>query len=236
MIGYKATENMKCESLTYEVGKTYSINTMQMCVCGFHFCQDQKNVLKFYPMSKNFVLLEIEALGRIETIYDGLEPLKSVTDKLRVIRIVPPEEYTFEHYPIPIVKPIEYMKPIGNQNHSKICNGINGCYEYDSKGKLIYYKDVNGIESWRKYDPNGNNIYYENSNGIKIWRNYDSNGKEIHLKTTDRFEEWKEYDSNGNLIHHKDSDGFEKWNKYDSKGNLIHFKNSKGISWNITIE
>ena len=31
MKGYKAKYNMKCESLTYEVGKTYKISSMKMC-------------------------------------------------------------------------------------------------------------------------------------------------------------------------------------------------------------
>jgi len=43
MIAYKATYNLKCETITYEVGKTYTFNgKLIMCDQGFHFCKIQK--------------------------------------------------------------------------------------------------------------------------------------------------------------------------------------------------
>ena len=81
---------MKCRDLTYEVGKIYSINKLKICSHGFHFCREMKDVLNYYSHSEDFVLLEVEALG--EVINDGD---KSVTDKMKIIRVVPIEEYTF---------------------------------------------------------------------------------------------------------------------------------------------
>ena len=36
-IGYKATYNFKCETLTYEIGKIYEIDNINICNYGFHY-------------------------------------------------------------------------------------------------------------------------------------------------------------------------------------------------------
>ena len=74
-----------------------------------------KDVMKYYNHSEEGVLLEVEALGEV---IDDMD--KSVTDKMKIIRVVPVEEYTF-----PINK-----------------------YEYDSFGNKISQTDPNG-DVWK---------------------------------------------------------------------------------------
>jgi len=39
MKAYKATKNLKCQTITYEVGKTYTFKCeLKMCEQGFHYC------------------------------------------------------------------------------------------------------------------------------------------------------------------------------------------------------
>lgn len=96
MKGWKGTYGMECRGFRFEVGKTYEIRgKLEMCRNGFHFCQDQQNVLSFYtPRYKSdiyeFMLLEVEAIGEVLT-----EGNKSVTDKIRIVRVVPFKEWDF---------------------------------------------------------------------------------------------------------------------------------------------
>ena len=175
--GYKASYKGKCLTLTYEVGKTYSIDKISICNYGFHFCKEMKDVVNYYLFNNNnFILFEVEALGQIITEND-----KSVTDKLKIIRIVPKDEYTF---PLPL-------------------------QEYDQNNNLIHYKNSNGFEYWKEYDQNNNLIHSKNSNGFEEWKEYDQNNNCIHFKNSKGFEKWQEYDQNNNLIHFKNSKGYE---------------------------
>ena len=203
MKGYKASYKGKCINLTYEVGNTYLIDKIKMCKYGFHFCEKMKDVLNYYEYNNNFVLFEVEALGQVITEVD-----KVVTDKLKIVRIVPKEEYTF---PLPL-------------------------REYDQNNNLIHSKDSNGVEEWQDFDQNNNLIHYKNSNGYEYWKEYDLNNNLIHSKDSNGVEEWKEFDQNNNLIHSKDSDGFEYWREFDQNNNLIHYKDSNGFEYRITID
>ena len=136
MKAYKASYNLKCESLTYEVGKTYEIDKIKICNHGFHFCKKMEDVIHYYSYNRDFILMEVEILG--DVIDKGN---KSVTNKLKVLRIIPPEEYTFS---IPII-------------------------EYDTNGNVIHYKDSGGYKEWNKYDSNNNLIHYKNFDGEE-WR------------------------------------------------------------------
>ena len=125
MKGYKATYNMKCLDLTYEVGKTYSIDKLEICSHGFHFCQEMKDVINYYQPTEDFVLLEVEVLGKIQT-----QDNKSATDKLKVIRVVLREEYTFD------VVQYEYDS-FGNEIKKTYPDGNVYQWEYDSFGNKI---------------------------------------------------------------------------------------------------
>ena len=202
MKAYKASYKGKCRELTYEVGKTFSIDKFELCKHGFHFCENMNDVIKYYPYNNDFVLFEVEALGQIIT-----EGNKSVTNKLKIIRIVPKEEYTFE---LPL-------------------------HEYDQNNNLIHYKDPNGNEEWKEFDQNNNLIHYKYSNGYEYWNEYDQNNNLIHCKDSYGIEYWKEYDQNNNCIHYKYSNGYEEWKEYDQNNNLIYYKDSYGLEYSITI-
>ena len=161
MIGYKATENMKCLTLTYEIGKIYQIDNMKMCNHGFHFCKKQEDVTNYYNYSDDFMLLEIEALGEIIT-----ENNKSVTNKIKVLRVIPKEEYS---------KELLDKFPID---------------KYDKNNNLIYYKDSNGYECWKEFDKNNNLIYSKSSSGYEFWKEFDKNNNLIHSKDSNG-KEWK---------------------------------------------
>ena len=214
MKAYKATKAMKCIDLTYELGKTYEIDKMEMCSIGFHFCMNMDGVLNYYNFSKDFVLLEVEILGDVIT-----KDVKSVTNKMKILRVIPEEEYTFLENGV-----IHFKDRYGKEVWS----------EYDENNNLIHYKDshvfkdIHGRESWYKYDENNNLIHYKDSNGKEEWYKYDENNNLIHCKNAYVLEEWYKYDENNNLIHYKDSNGKEEWYKYDENNNLIHYKNSYG--------
>lgn len=221
--GYKATYNMKCINLTYEVGKTYEIDDMEMCWHGFHFCQKMEDVLEYYHFSSNFVLLEVEALGGIET-----EGNKSVTNKMKVLRVVPEEEYNFDF------KNMEYDSK-GNLTHFKNSGGYERWNVYDSDGNMIYCEDSDGYKSWHEYDVDGNQIYCKFSNIHESWNEHDLNGNTICMKTANGDKTRFVYDNNGDMIYVKYFNGVERWYEYDSKGNAISYRDSNGIKWNITI-
>jgi YD repeat-containing protein len=65
--------------------------------------------------------------------------------------------------------------------------------KYNSKGKLIYFKNSNGIEAWYEYDENGNMIHFKNSYGYEYWCGYDEhNNIFFYLNTKDEIY-WKKH-------------------------------------------
>jgi hypothetical protein len=94
-IGYKGFDkDLKCINFQYEVGKTYAIEKKDLKICskGFHFCWELENVNGYYsfpleqkPDSNRYC--EVEILG---DVIDGGD--KSVTDILRIIRELTPQE------------------------------------------------------------------------------------------------------------------------------------------------
>ena len=195
MKGYKATKNMKCLDLTYEIDKTYSINRLNICSHGFHFCQNMKDVLNYYNYDDNFVLLEVEALG--ETITQGD---KTVTDCIKIIRVIPKEEYTFE-----IPKP-------------EIDHNI---YEYDGRGNKISATDPRGYKWSYEYDDRNNMISTTSPDGYTISYEYDDRNNKISETYPDgRKTSWK-YDDRNNKISVTFPDG-DKWSlEYDDRNNMI---------------
>ena len=55
-------------------------------------------------------------------------------------------------------------------------------YEYNSNGKLIYFKDSDGDWIKKEYDTNNNETYFEDSTGIWYKYEYDANGDEIYYE------------------------------------------------------
>ena len=184
MIAYKATRNMKCINFTYEVGKTYTFNgELVMCSRGFHFCENPRDITLWYPYDKDFILMEIEVLG--EVIKDQS---KSVTDKFKVLRIIPKEEYP------------ELIGITLDSNGNKIKqihpDGKTYLWEYDSNGNMIKQVNPSGSTYLYEYDSNGNKIKGVNSDGKTYLYEYDSNGNMIKQVDPDGSTYLYEYDSN----------------------------------------
>ena len=214
MKGYKISVNGYCSGFKYEIGKTYTLKKgkLELCNNGFHFCKNFDDVFEWYDYNKdNTTIFEVEALGKIIEDND-----KCVTDKIKILRIIPKREYN---------KLFKRHKFDKNNNLIKIIK-----WEYDKNNNLICEKTSDGFWIKWKYDKNNNKIYEEDSKGFwKKWE-YDENNNLIYIKYSDGFWQKWEYDKNNNLIHYKNSNGFwEKW-KYDENNNKIYYENSSG-SW-----
>ena len=83
MKGYKAFNNdMTCRGFQYEVGKTYEIAEKPIpCKQGFHFCKSIAECYRFYGMSDDTRICEVEAVGEIATD----DNIKYCTNKIRIV-------------------------------------------------------------------------------------------------------------------------------------------------------
>lgn len=153
MKAYKASYGGFCQSITYEVGKTYSCSKLKICEVGFHACKKFTDVFFFYPYWNNIVIFEVEILGNIIE-----EENKLVTDKIKIIRIVPKEEY-------------ESCKFDSNGNLISIQHNeyVKTTHEYDQFNRPIHSKSIHSkgttYEKWREYDSVGNLIGERHSSG-----------------------------------------------------------------------
>ena len=87
--GYKVfNSDWTCRGFQYKVGETYIHNgNIEMCGSGFHFCQKASDCFSYYPFNSNNKVVEIEAIGLVETSGN-----KSVTDKIVIVREIPWQE------------------------------------------------------------------------------------------------------------------------------------------------
>jgi len=219
MIAYKATYNFKCLNQKYKVGKTYTSDRMVMCKHGFHFCQRMEDVLKYYNPSPDFVLLEIEILGNIETECD-----KSVTDKLKVLRVIPFEEYTDSmksQFP-----KCEYDDR-NNMISETYSDGNKFTYEYDDRNNKISTihqisgTNPNGVKWTFEYDDRNNKISMTYPSGNKITYEYDERGNQISSTHPSGDKITYEYDERGNIISETYPDGRKYTYEYDERNNKI---------------
>ena len=220
MIAYKATHNYKCRKQTYQVGKTYTSDKFKICFYGMHYCNKMEDTLNYYEPTKDFILLEVEILGDVETRED-----KSVTNKLKVLRVVPPDEYSdsmkskFSVY--------EYDDR-GNKISWITPDGYKLNYEYDDHGNKISATDSDGRKVTYEYDDRGNKISVTYPDGYKLNYEYDDHGNKISATDSDGRKVTFEYDDHGNKISETDSDGFKLNYEYDDRGNMISESNSDG--------
>ncbi len=145
MKGYKATYDMKCMGFTYEVGKTYSIDHMSICSHGFHFCSRMEDVLNYYSLGKqangtNFVLLEVEALGVVQS--QGISDPKRVTNKMKVIRVIPEEEY--KHF-----RDIHVLNYSGYLIYDNVTKTE---YKRNEKGMVLHIHNEGGVTYTIEYN------------------------------------------------------------------------------------
>ena len=89
--GYKAFEKgLVCRGFQYKLGKDfYHKGEMLLCQSGFHFCKSLGNVYNYYNFGDEIVVAEVESEGEVIDQEDGE---KSVTNHLRIIRILGAEE------------------------------------------------------------------------------------------------------------------------------------------------
>ena len=85
MIGYKGFDkDFCCRGFQFKVGETYHFDgEIEMCKCGFHFCDTPLAVWDFYPPVNNRFAL-VEATGNI--ISDEEVPHKFCTNTLYIIK------------------------------------------------------------------------------------------------------------------------------------------------------
>ena len=163
--GYKATYGMKCESLTYEVGKTYQSSLLEMCKHGFHYCENIEDTEQYYDFNNETLkIIEIEILGVVVTSGD-----KSVSDKIKVLRVVPAAEY--QH----LLTQKEYDSN-GNPTKRVYPDGRVHLYEYDSNGNKTKEVSPEGVVFLYEYDSNGNKTKTVYPSGNVFLYEYDSNG------------------------------------------------------------
>ena len=213
MIAYKATYNFKCRNQEYKVGKTYTSDRMQLCQHGFHFCQKMEDVLNYYSFSSDFVLLEIEILGKIETNGD-----KSVTDKLKVLRVIPFEEYTDSMKSQITI--YEYDKR-NNLISETYPNGEKYTFEYDDRNNKISETYPNGEKCTFEYDDRNNKISQTYPNGKKYTFEYDERNNNISLTYSSGEKYTFEYDDRNNMISKTYPSGEKYTFEYDDRNNLI---------------
>tara|TARA_B110000495_G_C22912754_1_gene533074 strand:- start:617 stop:1051 length:435 start_codon:yes stop_codon:yes gene_type:complete len=132
MKAYKATYNYKCRDQEYKVGKTYSSDKMKLCNYGIHYCNELKDTLDYYPYTKDLVMLEIEVLGEIESNRD-----KSVTNKIKVLRVVPRDEWNITRFE---------FDDRGNMISETFPEGDIHLYEYDERNNMISETYPSGLK------------------------------------------------------------------------------------------
>ena len=181
MKAYKATNNFKCRNQSYEVGKTYASDKMKMCEYGIHFCNKMEDTLNYYDYDpKTFVLLEVEVMGK--TDYKGD---KGVTNKLKVLRVVPKEEYDGE-----------------------FLGKIPAC-EWDGRGNMISETCPGGGKYTFEYDERNNRISKTCPDGYKYTFEYDGRNNIISVTYPGGGKHTFEYDERNNMISETCPDGGE---------------------------
>jgi hypothetical protein len=163
MIGYKATINGKCKDMLYEVGQEYTYNgPIELCISGFHFCKELKDVFYYYEYIYGIKVFKVEALGEIITKND-----KSVTNHLKIIEVTDISEW---------VK----FDERGNRIYHKNLNGYKVWKEFDKNNNLIHNKSSYGFEEWREFNEKNKIIHYRDINGYESFYEYDENNNLVN--------------------------------------------------------
>jgi YD repeat-containing protein len=199
MKAYKATYNFKCLNQTYKVGKTYTADRMEICHYGIHCCKEMHSVLDYYQPCKDFVLLEIEVLGNIEE-----EGNKLVTDKIKVLRVVPKEEYTPEF--IRMLAAYEFYEDGNIKVDHRYGSAVT--YTYDERGNMITetVDDIDRAYTYT-YDDRNNLIFYTNNRGLSYSYIYDERNNKTSTIHPDGDVVKYKYDERNNCIETIYSDG-----------------------------
>ena len=214
MKAYKATYKHKCRDQEYKVGKTYSSDKMKICRYGIHYCNELKDTLTYYPYTKDLVMLEIEVLGSIESVTD-----KSVTDKMKVLRVVPKDEWNVTGLEfddrgnrISLTCPSgnKYLNEYNERNNmiSKTYpNGDKYLYEYNERNNMISSTYPNGDKHLYEYDKRDNMISSTHPSGDKYLFEYNERNNMISMTHPSGDKYLYEYDEMNNMISQTHPDG-----------------------------
>jgi YD repeat-containing protein len=213
MIGYKATHNLKCRNQEYKVGKTYTANKLEMCRHGFHFCEKMEDTLNYYTPNSDFILIEIEILGEVIN-----EDNKSVTNKMKVLRILTIEEYSKEMLEI---FPIFTYDDNHNMISKKFPDGYEIVFTYDERNNKIS-EESQGYWTRYEYDNFNNVVTKSYSNGEKYKYEYDDRRNMIKKICPSGYTTLYEYDERGNKISETTyPSGCKRIYEYDERNNII---------------
>lgn len=122
MKGYKGfNPNMVCNDKQYAENSTYAEDKAKVCECGFHFCPNPFEVLRYYSFL-DYDTLKPNRFAKVEAVADcdTLDNKKYATTKLKVGREISIKElvegfkdYIQEKILRKIIKPVKYISDHG---------------------------------------------------------------------------------------------------------------------------
>jgi len=159
---------------SYIVGKTYEYKKYSLLDL-FRFYDDLSSLFE-YSHVQSTIVLEVEILG--SGIEDNFNNHNFYTNKIRIIREIPKEEY----YKYSNDK-IKFDKN-GNILFIKT-PGMYYIARYDSNNNITYLEDEDGETEEIEYDDNSNEISHIKSNGYKEIRKYNEKNELVSVIKND---------------------------------------------------
>lgn len=160
---YKATYSGRCLTQTYEVGKTYTANKLEMCHHGFHFCDSILMTTAYYDVGNpTFKMFEVEPLGKIIS-----DDKKYVTDRLKIVREVPLED---------VIEVVSKVVDVDLDDNGRIIKLDKTTYKYHDDGICEVNDMTFGINVYLEY-LDGFLIYKRSSDGTSYTWTYDNLGR-----------------------------------------------------------
>lgn len=152
--GYKAfNADFRCRDFQYQVGMTFETPEIPtMCAHGFHFCQLPVFVSTYYNWihDTSIRFAEVESMGTTLTVWD-----KSVTNRIRIVREIPREEFEQLCTGVFHLNDVEYHYSRGHLHREDgpavtFSNGtkqwFRGGLRHREDGPAVEY--VNGAREW----------------------------------------------------------------------------------------
>ena len=87
MKGYKAfNPDFTCREYQFSENSEHKINGKPiLCEQGFHFCKEMTDCFKYYPLSKDTIICEVEAIGDVVREYNNS---KHATNHIKILNII----------------------------------------------------------------------------------------------------------------------------------------------------
>jgi len=179
MNGYVGAYEKSFNESKYKIGNVYNFKDEPkdniFYMGGYCFFNGMKDIIQCeFNIKTNFILLEINAIGKV---YSGKFNL---TDRIKIVRIVPKEEWN------ELFSDIKFDEKL-NVIYEKNEDNYEIWFKYDERNNLIYSKDSIGFEQWREYDEKNRLSYFKDSTGLEYWNYYDENGNIIDIKRPNCF-------------------------------------------------